>query len=99
MSHKLKEFYFNSHEQLRSWLKKNLSTPILERFGSIYLQPKEYKEFKDHYCQGCGRGKVEPRVVWGQEFCKECADKMEPGYRALKMLGHNWKFDIRKLFK
>lgn len=98
MSHKLKEFYANSHESLRKWLKKSLSAPILTQHKNLYLTEKDYREFKENFCSGCGKKRTNSREVYGETFCGSCADQMEPGYRALKIMG-GWKMDIRKLFK
>lgn len=82
---------------VRKWLIDRLASPVVTRFNTLYLTTKDFLEFKKHYCAGCGNPKRNPRIVYGEEFCQECADKMEPGYRALKTISA-WKMDIRKIF-
>ncbi len=99
MSNDKSKFDANSKSDLRKWLKERIKDPVLERFQRLYISRESYKEFKDHYCAGCGRVKKDPHVVYGESFCGECAAKMMPGYIALKTMGGGWKQDIRKFFK
>jgi hypothetical protein len=85
---------------VRKWLKDRLRGPILERFNRLYLSPQDYKEFREHYCQICGKPKTDPKIYFGQEFCGKCVEECDPRgiYQILKAM-RGWKFDIRKLFR
>jgi hypothetical protein len=89
-----------SRTGLRKWLIDRLRSPHLKRFHNLYLSEQERIEIRDHYCQICGKPKKDPTIYFGQTFCRQCVEKCDPQniYQKIKMLSHEWKIPMKKLF-
>lgn len=71
-------------------LKQLRSTEFVRRIGentkTLILSKKDYVDLKTNYCGVCGKKKVDPVKWFGEEFCKQCVEKLDPNETYKKTL-------------
>lgn len=51
----------------------------LVSYGGLLVTRAARERLQNHFCGGCGREKVRPKLYFGEEFCGDCVEKFCAG--------------------
>lgn len=47
--------------------------------NGLLVTEKDAREYREHFCSGCGREKKDPKLWFGEVFCGDCVEKFRAG--------------------